>query len=149
MKRPNIEITAGAYLFAAVYVLLLPLDWIAGWLIAVTIHEVGHLAVLRWFSIPINEIRIGPCGAKISTGHLTSTQELLCAGAGPACSFLLVTFRKYLPIVAMIGLIQGMFNLIPVYPLDGGRMLRSTVNLVREIYLTRKIPCKEQDLRVQ
>ena len=149
MKRSKTEITAGAYLFAAVCVLMLPLNWLIGWLIAVSFHEAGHLAVLRCFSVPVNEIRIGPLGAKISAGHMTLSQEILCAGAGPVCSFLLLLLRRYLPVTALIGLIQGAFNLIPIYPLDGGRMVRSGILLLQEIIETRKIPCKEQNLRVQ
>ena len=149
MKKLKIEITAGAYLFAAVCVLIVPLNWLAGWLIAAAFHEAGHIAVLKCFSVPVNGIRIGPFGAKISTGPMTPRQEILCAGAGPASSFLLCSVGTHFPVLCMISFVQGLFNLIPVYPSDGGRMFRSAILLIQDKLSARKIPCKEQDLRVQ
>lgn len=143
MKHPNIQIDASAYLLAAVCVLLLPLNWLICWLIAVTFHESGHLTVLKICHVPIHEIRIGFLGAKITTGPMTALQEILCAGGGPVCSLLLLFLISCLPAAAMIGLIQGIFNLLPVYPFDGGRILRSLMFLIREKAVQRKTPCKE------
>lgn len=143
MRYPRIQIDACAYLFAAVCVLLLPFSWLMSWLFAVTFHEIGHLMALRLCHIRIDGIRIGFLGAEISTASLTPLQELLCAGAGPLCSFSLLLAVSDYPAAAMIGLVQGIFNLLPIYPLDGGRMLRSIVILIRENMDARKTPCKE------
>lgn len=132
MKRPDVHIRAGAYLCAAAAILLLPLNWLAGWMIAVTVHEAGHLAALGCFRVPIFELEIGFLGARISAGTMTPMQELLCAAAGPVCSFLLLAVAPQFPVAALIGLVQGLFNLFPVYPLDGGRMLRSVITMVQK-----------------
>lgn len=131
MKLPEIHVEASAYLFAACCILILPPNWLIGWLTAVTFHESGHLIAIRLNHIPVSGIRISIFGAEISTGSMTAMQELLAAGAGPICSLLLLAFVPIFPVAALIGLVQGAFNLLPVYPLDGGRMLRSLIILIR------------------
>lgn len=125
MRCTRIQIHAGAYLGAAASILLLPLNWMIGWVLASLIHEAGHLAALLCCHVPILEMELGLFGAKISTGPMTASQELLCAAAGPFCSFLLLFLAQRVPAAAIIGLMQGLFNLLPIYPLDGGRMVRS------------------------
>ena len=149
MSRPEIRIAAGAYLLGAVCVLMLPTNWLFGWLAAVTVHEAGHLAALFCCRVPVREIWIGISGAEISTGYLCPEQELVCAAAGPVCSLMLLLLANQFPVAALIGLVQGSFNLLPVYPLDGGRMLRAIMEILRKKRYSRKIPCKDSHLRVQ
>ena len=116
----------------AVEVLLLPMSWLLGWLLAVSVHECGHYLALKCCRVPVSEIRIGLLGANMFTAPLSPTQELICAAAGPIGSFLLLILADRLPIAAMIGLVQGVFNLLPFYPLDGGRMVRAAWKLLSE-----------------
>lgn len=132
MKHPDIQISAGAYLLWAGCILLLPLNWIIGWLVAVSVHEAGHLMALLCCRTPIYSLKIGCLGAEISTGPITAFQELLCAAAGPMCSLLLILSREKYPIIALLGFVQGIFNLLPVYPFDGGRMLRAAYCVIRD-----------------
>ena len=141
--RPEIQITAEAYLLAAVCTLLLPAKWLIGWIIAVTIHEAGHLLALSALGIPVYSITVSPSGAGILTGCIPPHQELFCAAAGPICSLLLLILTPLFPAAAMIGLVQGLFNLLPVYPLDGGRMVRAMKRIILDSLPDRKIPCKE------
>ena len=53
--------------------------------------------------------------------------ELICALAGPGGSLLLGLAP--IPELAVCGLIQGLFNLIPLMPMDGGRALGCLLEL--------------------
>ena len=121
--RIRFEILPAAYVMAAAALLMLPLEWVITVGTAATIHEVGHLIALFFCLVPECRIQIGLFGAKIETGELLPVQEILCGLAGPAASFSLLLWRRF-PVLGLIGLIQGVFNLLPVYPLDGGRVLR-------------------------
>lgn len=131
MKLPELEITAGFYLGAALAIMLLPWNVLLSFTGAAVFHELCHITALGCFRIPVRQIKLGMFGAKIVIGTLTSGQELLCAVAGPAGSLFLILFAKQLPILALFGLFQGVFNLLPIYPLDGGRMLRSIFMLAK------------------
>jgi len=124
-KRPRVQVQAGTYLLAALCILILPLNWLMGWFAAVCCHEAGHMLALAYCGIPIHEINIGCTGARIFTGPITAKQELLCAAAGPISSFMLLSVAMLFPAAAMIGLIQGLFNLLPIYPFDGGRIVKA------------------------
>lgn len=56
--------------------------------------------------------------------------ELICALAGPAGSIALLLLAEYMPKVAICGMVQGIYNLLPVYPLDGGRALTSAAGML-------------------
>lgn len=118
-----IRIQPSAFILMAALMLLLPLDWLLAALLAAAVHELGHLAVLHAFRGQLGFISIGGTGARIHMGPLGNRAEFLCAAAGPAASLFLLSLCRFFPKTALCGLAQGMFNLIPVHPMDGGRML--------------------------
>ena len=122
--KSRIDFQSGALIFAAAGLLMLPFGWFFAAILAAAVHEMGHLIALRCLKQPCLNIRVGVAGAVIETGMLTPFQELLTAAAGPFFSFLPVLFWRLFPRMAVLALIQGLFNLLPVYPMDGGRILR-------------------------
>lgn len=118
-----IDIRPAAFVLAAASVLLLPLDWLLAAFSAAVVHELGHFAAIYLCGARPESITIGGAGARIHTGPLEARGEFLCAAAGPAASFLLLCVCRFFPKTALCGLIHGIFNLIPVYPMDGGRIL--------------------------
>lgn len=112
----------------------------------VLLHELGHSVVARRYGIPILDITLMPIGGIARTLGLPKTpgQEIAIALAGPAVNFLLAIPLAIL--VAAVGsgpsgifvpllaanLMLGLFNLIPAFPMDGGRVLRALLSLRRE-----------------
>ena len=119
------RLEGGACLLFALLLLTLPLPWVVASLCAAAFHELCHILALVLMHRPIVGIRIGTRGAQILTTPMGPKEELLCAAAGPLGSLFLLLFLRQLPRLALCAGIQGLFNLIPLYPMDGGRILRS------------------------
>ena len=110
------------YALLAVSVLTVPLGWAISWIAAATVHELGHITAIRLLGCPIEAISVGWHGARIVTGNLDN-KEWICALAGPLCGLLPILFARCFPAFALCGFVQTAFNLLPVYPMDGGRAL--------------------------
>lgn len=99
-------------------------------LAASLLHELGHVAVIVFFRRKISRISIGVCGAIIETEILNYKQEILCAAIGPLINLLacLICFQRYY-LFGLVNFILFAYNILPVYPLDGGRILRCVLLL--------------------
>ena len=113
------------YLYLALLLLILPLKWLAAAIIAGAVHEFCHFLAVRLCGGRVARFRFSFRGAIMEAGGLCPAQELLCVLAGPAGSLGLLLFAQIFPRMAICGGMQGLFNLLPVYPMDGGRILRA------------------------
>lgn len=97
--------------------------------LAAGIHEAGHCLVLLWKGADIRRLRISALGAVLETssGELSYSAELLAVLAGPAANLAaaaVLTLPEHPPVVEIgVHLMLAAFNLLPLYPLDGGRTL--------------------------
>ena len=107
----------------AIWILLIPARWLLGSVAAACVHETGHILAVLLLGGSVQRIDIGPFGAKIHAVGIEGFREALCALAGPVGSFLCLLLIRKLPVLGLCALVQGCFNLLPVYPLDGGRVL--------------------------
>ena len=110
---------------------------------SVLFHELGHSVVALKYKIPVLSITLFVFGgvARIGRDARTALHEFNIAVAGPLASFLLAGgFYLLAAISPQGGIVQavsewlawinfalGAFNLIPGFPLDGGRILRAIV----------------------
>ncbi len=123
MKR--LEISPGFVAFTCFLFYISPTAVFWPFLLFSVLHELGHLGVLILCAVPVRRVSLGSLGTVIETGPLSAWAEALCALAGPAVNFFCFwTLHPLWPEAALISLILGSYNLLPIYPLDGGRALR-------------------------
>ena len=103
--------------------MLLPIRWIFGAFLAASVHELAHLAAIRLTGGQVTHISIGLAGAKIETMTISRGREALCAAVGPLGSLILAFGLKGYPEASVCAAVHGIYNLLPIYPLDGGRIL--------------------------
>ena len=120
-----IETDGGFWLILGLMVLLFPVRVLVGILLAAAIHEMGHILALRLCGGRIHRISLRAGGAVIEAAPLSPGRELLCILAGPASGALTVLAWNAFPELAMAGLLQTAFNLLPLPNLDGGRAMRN------------------------
>lgn len=130
MRHNWIHIDPLFYLFLAFLLLTLPLSWLCAALCAAVFHELCHGLMLHFLGGHIRRIHIGIGGAVMDAEIPDRHRELICALAGPAGSFFLLSFHMFFPKLALCAGVQGLFNLLPIFPLDGGRALQCCLELL-------------------
>lgn len=127
-SKTQITVTPGAWILSALMLLILPLNWLLAAATAAFFHELCHYFALRLCGIPIFRVQISGRGAVMDTAPMTLRQEFFCALAGPLGGLSLLLFIRHIPRIAICAGAQSLFNLLPVYPLDGGRALGCIAN---------------------
>ena len=117
----------GSLLGIALLIILLPLRWFAAAIIAALLHELGHYCAVRLTGGTIHRLKVGLSGAVMETSGLSGKSELICLLAGPLAGLLPLLAIRIFPTLALCGVIQSLYNLLPVYPLDGGKMLHRII----------------------
>lgn len=120
----HIEIKISAIIFSATILLTVPFRWVLAVILSALVHEMAHVIAIWLCGGQISLLKIGAMGAEIQTNSLTGWKEFLCLLAGPIGSIMLLLAFRWLPLTAIFGCIQGLFNLLPIFPLDGWRILR-------------------------
>jgi Zn-dependent protease/predicted transcriptional regulator len=118
----------------------------AGLLMSIIFHEMAHSLVARHYGLPIRGITLFIFGgvAEMTAEPNRPRDELLMAAAGPAASLFLAAIcyallfgvaawdgpaavAGVLWYLALINFILALFNLVPAFPLDGGRIFRAAL----------------------
>lgn len=106
----------------------------------VFLHELGHSVVALFYRIPVRSITLWPFGGIACMDSIPRhpQQELLIALAGPvvnlvlalllsplALVFSLLSSHQFFVYLVLANMILAVFNLLPAFPMDGGRIYRA------------------------
>lgn len=128
----------------------------------VVLHELGHAMAARAFGIPTHGITLLPIGGVAQLDRIPRNpwQEFLIAIAGPAvnvviavCLLLVLPISYGLGELASVGWLTGglatrllvvnvalvVFNMLPAFPMDGGRVLRAVLAAFTDYYSATRI----------
>ena len=131
--KPKMNVSAGAILMLSALYFFGGLKSVCAVMLAVLIHELGHVAAIKMFGGKIRAVRFDASGLCMSYCGLDNAgKELVSLIMGPAFGLLLsyaasycgkITDSRFLFEASGVSLIFSIFNLMPALPLDGGRAL--------------------------
>lgn len=113
------------------------------------IHEIGHIVAGIILKLKPEKLEIMPCGIsiafksnpddlnfKIKKGNLLELKKIIVAMSGPIVSIVLAILYTYFEPIYITrqdaiysNILIVLFNLIPLYPLDGGRIIKSILHI--------------------
>lgn len=113
------------------------------------LHELGHLFAGIMLKMKVKKMAIMPAGfsvefslkendynQKILNSNLLEVKKIIVALAGPITNILVIIIIKLINIqnnitynIIYANCLIALFNLLPIYPLDGGRILKSIICL--------------------
>jgi Zn-dependent protease len=122
----------------AVYSVMFTLEFALALVGVLVFHEYGHLRAMKKFGLPTKGMYLIPFVGGLAVGDMPKTrwQDVYISMMGPVYGLImtvafyivyLITESHFAGLVASTSALLNLFNLIPVYPLDGGRVVKSLV----------------------
>ncbi len=137
----RVYISPTVFLMAVVFVAFGMAYEFACSLTAVILHELAHARVAKKLGYALNEVKLMPYGAALcGKADISHKHEVMIAAAGPAFNLVIglifAAMWWLVPIsyaftynFCVCNLYIGLFNLLPVYPLDGGRVVLAFLSM--------------------
>lgn len=151
MKDMQIKVNLKIFIFIIIFYLTRQIEIYGVLMLFAFFHELGHLFAGLLLGFKPQSLSINPLGLainfkinandynnRIKKGNMLSIKKLIIAFCGPAVNFLFVLLFSILnlnlfgiqrELLVYSNLLIGLFNLIPIYPLDGGRILKNILHI--------------------
>ena len=142
MRRIRWEIRPAALLLFALFYFFDGSGIVSAVIPAALVHELGHLAALRLCRRRVSRVRVGLSGAELDYApRLEGAQALFCLAAGPAAGGLYALAActlcgEFWQVSGASSFVLTAFNLLPILPLDGGRILAALVTMKRAVWIS-------------
>lgn len=146
----QIKINPIILLFLILFVITNQIEMYAFIMIFALIHELAHLLMGALLGFEANTLKMMPFGFSIEfktkqninhpnelTPHAVCVKKILVALAGPMLNLCIVMIGSILhvqPTILYANLLLFIFNMLPIYPLDGGRILKNILKLWLDIW---------------
>lgn len=128
----------------------------------VTLHELGHALAAKRYNIKTSNITLLPIGgvAQLESMPEKPKEELVVALAGPMVNVVIAgllfpllslsggldnldvtrfSHHNFLPSLMVVNIWLAVFNMIPAFPMDGGRVLRALLSFKFERHVATRI----------
>lgn len=147
----RIRINLKIFLFVLIFILTKQIKIYGILMLFAFIHELGHMIVGILLGFKPEKLEIMPYGVsvgfnvkcedynkKIKKGNMLAIKKLIIALAGPLTNFIITIiflmaninfFGIERELVIYSNILIGIFNLIPIYPLDGGRAIKNILHI--------------------
>lgn len=132
----KIKINLQIFIFAIIFYFTKQIRIYTILMLFALIHELGHLITGIILGLKVKSVTIMPFGVSIHFEDYSGKyiiKKLIIALAGPLVNLIIVLlglYNNWDEDIIYANMLIGMFNLIPLYPLDGGRILKCIVHIV-------------------
>lgn len=148
----SIKIDLKIFLFGIIFWFTKQIELYALLMILAIIHELGHLICGICLKLKPSNIKITPVGVQISfknciqdynikikKGNEICIKRIIIASAGPLVNIFIALMVALIPnntfvnkeVLVYANILLALFNLLPIYPLDGGRILKELIIIIK------------------
>lgn len=144
----KIKVDIKIFLILALYIIIKKKQILLFTIIFILLHELGHIIVGLLLGLKISTIKFNIAGISIefkNYGEKRELNKILVIVAGPIVNLIIFIIGILLKqeLIIYINLVLFILNMLPIYPLDGGRVLKTIllnkINYKRTIKAIEKI----------
>jgi stage IV sporulation protein FB len=142
MKRIKIKIHPLFWILGVILIFLGEGYLFLAYIFTAVVHEFAHSIAASYYNCRTRQITLYPFGAVLygEFSDLKPSEEIIVAVSGPlinlitavlftALWWIMPELYIYTDVIVMVNVSIALFNLLPVYPLDGGRILMSCLKI--------------------